>query len=282
MTRNRSFSPLPLYFTVMMELQEKILSGDWPGGAHIPGEVELAKTMGVSVITIRQAMAQLVRDGYIERHRARGSFVSRDVPIRHRITLDIEVDDLIHVSPDTRFKVIDFGTIQAPPSVAQKLRLAKPERVKRVVRVRMQADRPLESIVTYVAAALGRKIPERAFAELALPRILRKHAAIDVSEVNHTISAVLADAEVASQIETPLGSPLLMIEREYVAADAIVAVSVGYYRSDLFRYELRLKHRAMRKPGQSRNGARRPGVDRQHGSEGASYLEARQSNRGKR
>lgn len=254
---SRSLSPLPLYFTVMMELQEKILSGDWPSGAHIPGEVELAKTLGVSVITVRQAMAQLVRDGYIERHRAKGSFVSRDVPTRHRINLDIEVDDLIHVSPDTRFKLLSTDLMEAPPSLAQKLGLVKRERVKRIVRIRMQGDRPLESIVTYIAARIGRKIPDQAFAQLALPRILSNHASVDISEVNHTISALLADADVSSQIETPLGSPVLMIERDYIAQDKIVAVSLGYYRSDLFRYELKLKHRATPKSRESRNGPRK-------------------------
>lgn len=127
-----------MYFTVLMELQEKILCGDWRGGAQIPGEVDLARMFGVSVITVRQALAQLVRDGYIERHRARGSFVSRDVPARQRINLDVEVDDLIHVDPETRFKLLHIDGTEAPPRVAQKLALSERERVKLIVRIRLQ------------------------------------------------------------------------------------------------------------------------------------------------
>lgn len=105
--------------------------------------------------------------------------------------------------------------------------------------------------MTYVPARIGRKIPDAAFSRLALPTILRTHASVDISEVNHAISARLADADVSAQIETPLGSPVLMIERDYIAGDRVVAVSLGYYRSDLFRYELRLKHRTAPRPGAS-------------------------------
>jgi GntR family transcriptional regulator len=235
-------SPLPLYFKVMMELQEKILSGEWSGGAQIPGEVELTKTLGVSVITVRQAMAQLVRDRYIERHRAKGSFVNRDVPQRQKIAIDVEVDDLIHVSADTQFKLLHSEFSEAPRAVAEKLAVSASD-IKKIVRVRMQAGHPLEYIVTYISALVGRKIPDKAFSQTALPLILRSYAGIEISEVKHTIGALLADAEVARAIEIPLGSAVLMIERDYMEREKIVAVSAGYYRSDLFRYELKLTHR---------------------------------------
>jgi GntR family transcriptional regulator len=252
-------SPLPLYFKVMMELQEKILSGEWSCGAQIPGEVELTKTLGVSVITVRQAMAQLVRDRYIERHRAKGSFVNRDVPQRQKIAIDVEVDDLIHVSADTKFKLLSSELSEAPRAVAEKLAIAASD-IKRIVRVRMQADHPLEYIVTYIAAPVGRKIPDKAFSHMALPLVLGSYTAVEISEVKHTIGALLADAEVARSIEIPLGSPVLMIERDYLEHEKIVAVSAGYYRSDLFRYELKLTHRPTqprKRQGQKR-AKRRP------------------------
>lgn len=250
-------SPLPLYFKVMMELQEKILSGEWSCGAQIPGEVELTRILGVSVITVRQAMAQLVRDRYIERHRARGSFVSRDVPQRQKIAIDVEVDDLIHVSADTRFKLLDSEVTEAPRTFAQKLGISGGDPTRRIVRVRMQGGHPLEYVVTHLTVAVGRKIPDKAFTDMALPLILRSYASIEISEVKHTIGALLADSQVARAIEIPLGSPVLMIERDYIEREKIAAVSAGYYRSDLFRYELKLTHRpATPRKSQGRQPAR--------------------------
>jgi DNA-binding GntR family transcriptional regulator len=44
-------SPFPLYFKVMMEIRDNILSGKW-ARFQIPGELELARQLGISVITI--------------------------------------------------------------------------------------------------------------------------------------------------------------------------------------------------------------------------------------
>ena len=63
----RAGSPVPLYFKVMMQIRDRILSGSWAFGHRIPGEIELARQLGVSVITVRQALAQLCEE---ERHLA--------------------------------------------------------------------------------------------------------------------------------------------------------------------------------------------------------------------
>jgi len=58
----RTASPVPLYFKVMMRLRDDILSGTWSYGHRLPGEIELARQLGVSVITVRQALAQLCQE----------------------------------------------------------------------------------------------------------------------------------------------------------------------------------------------------------------------------
>ena len=58
----RTGSPVPLYFKVMMRIRDEILSGTWSHGYRIPGELELARQLGVSVFTFRQALAQLCQE----------------------------------------------------------------------------------------------------------------------------------------------------------------------------------------------------------------------------
>ena len=78
----RSGSPFPLYYKIMMEIRDNILSGKWGFGSQIPGELELARRLGVSVITVRQALGQLAQEGYLRRERARGTFVNWKGPLR--------------------------------------------------------------------------------------------------------------------------------------------------------------------------------------------------------
>jgi DNA-binding GntR family transcriptional regulator len=103
----RPVSPFPLYFKVMLEIRENILSGKWSPDFQIPGELELARQLGVSVITIRQALGQLVREGYVRRERAKGTFVTWTGPVRQSINLEVEAEDLVTLRRyGTSFKLI--------------------------------------------------------------------------------------------------------------------------------------------------------------------------------
>lgn len=61
--------------TILTELQMKIISGQWSEGFKMPTEMELCAQYGVSRVTIRRALEELVAHGYITRTRGRGSFV---------------------------------------------------------------------------------------------------------------------------------------------------------------------------------------------------------------
>jgi len=228
----------------MLELREKIISGEWVRGGQIPTEVDLAKTMGVSLITVRQALSQLVQEGYIRRLRGKGSFVSQTVPQRQYLNLHVEVDELINVQRETKFKLHRVEQIEASRILKQKFGLNENETIEKVIRVRMQNDHPLGYIESYLPHHFTHKIPKNMFPKLPLAHLLESYASIVITEVKHTVGAVLADSEASSHLEISIGDPLLLIERDYIRKNQVVAVSTGYYRSDLYRYELNLKRRS--------------------------------------
>ena len=61
--------------TILAQLQMKIISGEWSEGFKLPTEMDLCVQYGVSRVTIRRALEELVGYGYITRTRGRGSFV---------------------------------------------------------------------------------------------------------------------------------------------------------------------------------------------------------------
>ena len=67
---------IPLYFQTEKKLREKISTGEIVReGGSLPKEEQLCKTFGVSRITIRKALGDLVLDGLISRKAGKGSFV---------------------------------------------------------------------------------------------------------------------------------------------------------------------------------------------------------------
>mgnify|MGYP000175825728 CR=1 FL=1 len=74
-TERTEVSAVPLYQQVMDDLKGEIARGVYASGSRIPSEMELAKYYGVGRITVRRAVEELSRAGYLNRQQGRGTFV---------------------------------------------------------------------------------------------------------------------------------------------------------------------------------------------------------------
>ena len=64
---------------------------------------------------------------------------------------------------------------------------------------------------------------------------------IGLTIVKHIVEAKLSDDAVSAHLDIPQGSPVLYVERDHFYKKRLIMRTAGFYRSDLFRYELRLK-----------------------------------------
>ena len=67
--------PVPLHHQVYLDLSDALDAGEWQAGDRLPTERELADEYGCSLITVRRALGDLVRERRLERTRGRGTFV---------------------------------------------------------------------------------------------------------------------------------------------------------------------------------------------------------------
>lgn len=237
-------SPFPLYYQVMMEIRDNILSGKWGCGSQIPGELDLARRLGVSVITVRQALGRLAQGGYLRRERARGTFVNWKGPLRQSVSLEVPTDDLVTVNIDgTSFKLLSLEFVEPPKEIMRDLRIGASEKITRITRIRLSQGEPLAYVTSYVSSHIGSKIRAKDLARLPLNTIVEELLPFNITEVKHTVAARLAEDEVAHHLGIPAGSPVLYVERDYLHKKEMVLRSVGFYRTDLFSYELTLKRR---------------------------------------
>lgn len=73
---------VPVYRRVAASVADAIEHGRYPPGSRLPAEVELAAEYGVSRGTLRQALAALRSDGFVEAVAGRGTFVTHASPSR--------------------------------------------------------------------------------------------------------------------------------------------------------------------------------------------------------
>lgn len=238
----RKGSPVPLYFKVMLQIRDHILSGSWRYGYRIPGELELAHQLGVSVITIRQALAHLCQERLLTREWRKGSFVSWKGPIKKAVHLEIETEDLAPVDPEgTSFKVLKAEDVEPSGELSRDFGLAAHEKVRKIERIRMAHLRPLAYVVSYVPSRIAAQVKAKGMKTLPLSTVIEMSLGIRISNVKHVVEAKLADDEVSAHLDIPPGSPVLYVERDHFHKSRLIMRTAGYYRSDLFRYELKLK-----------------------------------------
>lgn len=74
---------------IRSEIEERILSGEWPPGYRIPFEHELMQQYDCSRMTVNKVLTTLAENGLIERRRRAGSFVAKRSPDQELVTLEI-------------------------------------------------------------------------------------------------------------------------------------------------------------------------------------------------
>jgi len=144
---------------------------------------------------------------------------------------------------NTSFKLISIEHVAPPKEIRERLPLRADEKVTRIVRIRLSQGQPLAHVVSYVPFRIGSIIPARQLDIAPLPIIIETVSGINITEVKHAVAARLSDDEVSRHLAISAGSPVLLVERDYLHRKETIVRSVGLYRSDLFSYKLTLKRK---------------------------------------
>jgi GntR family transcriptional regulator len=237
--------PLPKYHRIYLVLREQLEDGRFAGG--VPGELALMRQYGVARVTVRRALEQLAQEGLIAREPGRGTRAigwparqgaAANDPMRTRLTGLLE--NLVSMGLRTSVKVLDVDTVAASEAVAGALALAPGSMVQKAVRVRSTREGPLSHITTYVPADVARQFGRRELARKPI-LLLLEEAGVKVGRAVQTVSARLADAEVAGHLDLAVGSALLAVRRLiYDEQERPVQWLHGLYRPDRYEYQMQL------------------------------------------
>lgn len=236
--------PLPKYHRIYLVLREQLEEGSFSAG--LPGELALMQQFGVARVTVRRALEQLAAEGLISREPGRGTRpILRDDgsaapsgPMRTELTGLLE--NLVSMGLRTSVKVLDVGTVTASQAVATALALSPGDAVQKAVRVRSTREGPLSHITTYVPDVVGRRFGRRELSRKPI-LLLLEEAGVKVGRAVQSISARLADAEVAAHLDVSVGSALLAVRRLiYDEQERPVQWLHGLYRPDRYEYEMQL------------------------------------------
>lgn len=237
---------LPVYYQIKQAIKNWIVNKDFKPGEKIPSENELAGRFNVSRLTVRQAIYQLVQEGFLKSKRGEGTFVTNNETLIDNFGLEFIgfMDDLFYQVSKVKTVSAMISRVPSPKFVSEKLELKNEnEEVISIRRVRFLRDKVFSYTVNYLPLPLGLKINEKELYKKALMEIVEHDLGIQFTEAFQTIQASFANQEIAGQLGIPSGSPILYVERVmYTKGRKPVEFVQSSHPGDMYKYIVRLKN----------------------------------------
>ncbi len=206
-------SPVPRYHQLKEILREKIRSGEWKPGDLIPSERELSETYGISRMTTRQAITDLVNEGVFYREQGKGTFVTRHKITQQLIRLTGFTEDIRARGQQPSTKVLSAQMFPADEVVAEKLRISPGFLVVRLQRLRLADGEPLAIELSHLNFKGCEKLLEEDLEQNSLYRLLEAKYSVPLMEAEQELEAGLAGNDEAHLLKIHVGSSVLYTRR---------------------------------------------------------------------
>ena len=211
-----------------------------PAGSRLISEPDLAKQLGVSRATLREAMRTFETQGLIRRRQGAGTFVVGKVPVidaglevlesietmARRLNLAVAVSDL------------NLEQVDADEEYASEFKVAVGSCLSRVRRVMRAETRPVAYLIDILPEELLKiaDLPQ-GFNGSVLDLLLERGADLRISRAE--ISATNATAEVAKALEIQRGDVLLQfVSQIYTSDGKTVDYTVSYFIPGYFNFHV--------------------------------------------
>ncbi|WP_321971941.1 GntR family transcriptional regulator [Paratractidigestivibacter sp.] len=229
----------PLYDQLVDILRDKIDTEMEPGDL-LPSERELSERYGLSRTTVRLALKELETLGLITRRHGKGTFVSDLTSKAMDLTTNYSfTQQMRDAGRDPKTIDLEFDTIEATKTVADRMGLRLGEQVLFMKRLRLADGVPMMVERTYVPASRFIGLTREALAGKSLYAIIENdyHETIRVAEEEFFASvARKSDAEVLRIAE---GAPVLQLARvTYNNQNAVIEFTHSVARADQFKYKV--------------------------------------------
>jgi GntR family transcriptional regulator len=232
-----SESPVPLYHQIENDLRRLIGSGKLPPNATLPPEKDLCQAYGVSRHTMRKALGRLVADDLISRRAGRGTRIKAQAD-RMEFYLDRsftrQMADMGRTAHSRVLKLARDVVDGAYPSAFYDNLGSE---CLRLVRLRFGDDEPIALQSSIVRMDLCPGLDEYDFNRESLYDVLAREYQLIITEIQHTISAVVADDFQAELLRVEHNAPLLLVKtRALLDDERVIESSITYYRADSYEY----------------------------------------------
>jgi DNA-binding GntR family transcriptional regulator len=231
-----------LYYQLYEYLRKRIIVGDFKPEEMLPSENQMISLYNLSRITIRRAIDELEREGYLEKTRGKGTKVLRKKPLRDKNAL-YSFSEMAKMSGNRISYVIIFaGKCQATSKMADALGISPAAEVFRLQRLILLNERiaGLTTAIMPHKEELRQIFDEFDGTTSLYTKIEKSNVIIDWAE--EIIEVVIPPSEVRKATYIKKNEPMVYSEhRSYDRNDEIVTITYSYFIYNTFKCSFKVK-----------------------------------------
>ena len=210
-------------------MRRRLETGEWAFGDQVPTIEQLMAEYDVSRATIREAMAQLEREGLVSRTRGRGTYVTGNITNERWLILPSDWQGLANHIDTLNSKVVELESGPGTPQLQE----GEGELFRSYWRTRRlnytEAGQPYSFTEIYLAREVFRRAPGKFSKRPIVPLLASEYPTLIRSATQRT-TITTAGVETAERLQVEVGAPVAEVRR--VACDSegrVVYLADIYY-----------------------------------------------------
>lgn len=234
----RKHSPVPLHHQIKIAVLEGVEQGWLEPGAQLPRERDLAETLGVSLAPVRQAMADLTKEGYVERIRGKGSFI-RDRKLVEKIQILGSFHQSVRRQGLSVYVKVLSSDVGRPPKVVDAALALRGHNAWCLRRFASIDGEPLALLTAWLPLRFARGVSDLDLGTGSLYEALGRIHGVEMTSADSFVEVDRAGLEQAELLGVAPGSPVLrVIGVTRNQQDRPVEYSDVIYRPERFRFAI--------------------------------------------
>ena len=230
----------PLHLVISEQLRQQIVNGEYSPGDKLPSESQLIAEFKASRITIRRAIANLVKQGLVITHQGKGVFVTQRRKVAYTLsnTLTFLEDDLARQGIELSLQSMTLEPVTVSEEVQKILQLPPNNPIAYLQKKLLLIDKVPGCVdITYIVPNIGQKLAAELKQNMTFPVLERNNFKIE--RVEAIIECTNANLELSEYLDVPLGHPLLVYRHTaYTTQNRPVVHGESISRGDRFCYSV--------------------------------------------
>jgi len=228
-------SSTPVYAQIADALRALLRSGAIPVATPLPPERTLCEQFGISRMTLRQAYDVIEREGLIESHRGRGTFVAPQRMRKEQQEMRSFTEEIRARGAVPSSRLLAFRHAKQASSDREFFGLPESALLYEIERVRLADGVPVAVELIHIPQYLAPNLDRFNFVSQSIYQILEENYGLELAHCTEHISAGRPTRKQKQLLQVPAGAAVLVVDRRtYSDKETPLELANTTYRGDLY------------------------------------------------